>query len=93
MNVAVKSLSNLKLLAPSDRGLAVLRTGTFNLHTLSGNVVVNNIVATHFGTSTSWSPLGRSLATYWYHAVNAVSSVVGAEDASAAKHNNLRAAQ
>ena len=60
--------------------LAVSRTGVFNVQTLSGNVVVNNIAATHYGKA-AWTAVPR-LATLWYHAVDAVSSVVGAEDAS-----------
>lgn len=70
---------------------AVISTGSFNLHTLGGNVVVSNVVATHFGNPEAWSTVGRSLAPYWYQAVNAMSAVVGAEDASQ-KSRNLRTA-
>jgi hypothetical protein len=58
----------------------VTGTGVFNFHTLSGNVVVNGIAATHYGKP-AWTSAPR-LATLWYHAVDAVSSVLGAEDAS-----------
>lgn len=73
---------------------AVISTGSYNLHTLGGNLVVNNVVATHFGNPAAWSTVGRNLAPYWYQAVNAVSAVVGAEDASqkAEARNNLRTA-
>ena len=73
--------------------LAVVSTGSYNLHTLGGNIVVSNVVATHFGDPTSWSLLGRNLAPFWYQAVNAVSAVVGAEDASQPKKASLRAGQ
>ena len=56
------------------------RTGVYNFHTLGGNVVVNNLAATHYGKP-AWTA-APSLATAWYHAVDAMSSVVGAEDAS-----------
>lgn len=74
---------------------SVVSTGSYNLHTLGGNLVVNNVVATHFGNPAAWSLVGRSLAPYWYQAVNAVSAVIGAEDASqkpAEAHASLRAA-
>ena len=58
----------------------VSRTGVFNFHTLGGNVVVNNLAATHYGKP-AWTA-APSLATAWYHAVDAMSRVVGAEDAS-----------
>jgi hypothetical protein len=59
----------------------VVRTGVFNLHTLCGNVVVNDLVATHYGQPAWTSAPG--LATVWYHVVDALSSVVGPEDAQA----------
>ena len=52
----------------------------YNVQTLSGNVVASNIAATHYGKA-AWTAAPR-LATLWYHAVDALSSVVGAEDAS-----------
>jgi len=73
---------------------SVVSTGSYNLHTLGGNLVVSNVAATHFGNPAAWSLVGRSLAPYWYQAVNAVSAVVGAEDASqkTEAHNSLRRA-
>jgi hypothetical protein len=67
-------------LCPLPPLLAVTRTGVFNVQTLSGNVMANNIAATHYGQP-AWTAAPR-LATVWYHAVDAVSSVVGAQDAS-----------
>ena len=65
------------------------RTGVYNVQTLSGNVVVNNMAATHYGKA-AWTAAPR-LATLWYHAVDAVSSVVGAEDASQPEAKAARA--
>lgn len=89
----------LVLVAAGRTALAVVSTGSYNLHTLGGNIVVSNVVATHFGDPASWSLLGRNLAPFWYQAVNAISAVVGAEDASQSKkadsavHASLRAGQ
>jgi len=58
----------------------VSRTGVYNLHTLGSNVVVNGVAATHYGKP-AWTA-APSLATYWYHARDMMSSVLGAEDAS-----------
>jgi hypothetical protein len=63
----------------------VVRTGVFNLHTLGGNVVVNDLVATHYGQPAWTSAPG--LATVWYHVVDALSSVVGPEDSMLAASN------
>ncbi len=75
----------------------MISTGSYNLHTLGGNLVVSNLVATHFGNPASWSVLGRNLAPYWYQAVDAASSVLGTEDASEKRtsepHSNLRTSQ
>lgn len=57
--------------------------GLFNVHTLSGRVVVNDIVASHFSTESKWgeSGEGNDRATQWYKIVDALSSVFGAENA------------
>ncbi len=56
------------------------RTGVYNVHTLGSNVVVNNVAATHYGKP-AWTA-APSMATYWYHARDMMSTVLGAEDAS-----------
>lgn len=59
----------------------VSATGVFNIHTLGGNVVINGLAATHYGHAAAWT-FAPSMAPLWYRAVDAVSSVLGAEDAS-----------
>jgi len=44
--------------------------GSYNVHTLSSNIVVNGIAASHFTTETTWSPSSRSLAPIWYKALD-----------------------
>jgi hypothetical protein len=45
---------------------AVPAKGEYNIHTLSSNVVVNGIAASHFTSSTTWSAGYRSMAPMWY---------------------------
>ncbi len=61
----------------------VTSEGVFNVHTLSGHIVVNDVAATHFTTESSWEGSSRRLASYWYRALDLASAVLGAEDASA----------
>lgn len=59
--------------------------GLFNVHTLSGRIVVNGVVSSHFSTSTTWSDYAKlSVAPYWYTALDTVTSLLGnAENARA----------
>ncbi len=54
----------------------VPRQGVFNVHTLSGNIVVNNIVASHFTRETTWGSQSRSLAPIWYKSPLSLSVLV-----------------
>ncbi len=55
----------------------VQRTGVYNVHTLNGNIVVNDVAASLFTDETTWGPATRSWAPLWYHAVHAVSALAG----------------
>jgi len=59
-----------------------VRKGQFNAHTISGNIVVSGIVASHFTTESSWGPDSIEYAPAWYKMVDLVSNVIGAQDAS-----------
>ena len=61
---------------------AVTRQGRYNVHTLSGNIVVDGVVSSHFTTETNWGPDSRSYAPLWYRLVDVASAVVGAQDRS-----------
>ncbi len=40
--------------------------GVYNVHTLHGSIVVNDVVASHFTTESSWGPTTRNYASVWY---------------------------
>merc|ERR1719361_1189364 len=43
-----------------------LSKGDYNVHTLSSNIVVNGVAASHFTAFTTWTAGSRSLAPMWY---------------------------
>lgn len=60
----------------------VRKEGAFNVHTLSGNIVVNGVAASHFSSETTWGEKTRPYAPLWYKALDLWHSLVGgAEDA------------
>jgi len=60
----------------------VQRAGVYNVHTLGGRIVVNDVIASHFTGESTWGANARSLAPVWYRLVDMGSYVLGAEDAS-----------
>ncbi len=55
---------------------SILRQGVYNVHTLSGTVIVNDVSASHFTSSSSWrSSTAKRLALLWYGVLDIVSLV------------------
>ncbi len=68
---------------PSSSPVTVVqRAGVYNVHTLGGRIVVNDVIASHFTGESTWGANARSLAPVWYRLVDMGSYVLGAEDAS-----------
>jgi Hint module len=58
--------------------------GAYNVHTLSGSVVVDDVAASHFTTSSSWKH--KSWASMWYRVADLFSSVSGVVDNAKLEH-------
>ncbi len=55
---------------------SILRQGVYNVHTLSGTVIVNDVSASHFTSSSSWrSSTAKRLALLWYRVLDIVGLV------------------
>lgn len=52
---------------------SVEQVGAFNVHTLSGSLVVDSVASSHFSSATTWSAQARPWATYWYRVLHSLS--------------------
>jgi hypothetical protein len=58
---------------------AVRRAGAYNVHTLSGSIVVDGVVATHFTQQTTWTSSGRRYAHWWYRLLHITATMLGTD--------------
>ena len=56
--------SRIKGLYRMPIGQRLTRAGAFNVHTLSGHIVVDGVAASHFSAETTWKS-SKSCVTTW----------------------------